>query len=153
MVFFHQRNSVQLQHPAVSNRPVPWPSRALPSSLALPPASMAQQSRLDGTQETVAFGDGLARGLLFIKSDDEPLADFMTVRYSNQKRAQLRPRPGKGGATSYQLRQYAEATLGGGSLRKIVKLPEGEDENEWLAVNSTYFPQCCCFVSPRYKTE
>lgn len=45
--------------------------------------------------------------------------------------------PGKGGATSFQLRQYAEATLGGGSLRKVVKLPEGEDENEWLAVNST----------------
>ena len=43
---------------------------------------------------------------------------------------------GKGGNTSYQLRQYAEATLGGGSLRKVVKLPEGEDLNEWLAVNS-----------------
>ena len=48
--------------------------------------------------------------------------------------------PGKGGATSYQLRQYAEATLGGGSLRKVVKLPEGEDENEWLAVNSMPYP-------------
>lgn len=36
------------------------------------------------------------------------------------------------------MRQYAEATLGGGSLRKIVKLPEGEDENEWYAVNSKY---------------
>jgi hypothetical protein len=58
--------------------------------------------------------------------------------YSNQRtRNQFRPRTtGKGGATSYQLRQYAEATLGGGSLRKVVKLPEGEDENEWLAVNS-----------------
>lgn len=62
---------------------------------------------------------------------------------SNNRRSQFRPRPGgKAGATSYQLRQYAEATLGGGSLRKIVKLPEGEDENEWFAVNSTpfYFP-------------
>jgi hypothetical protein len=51
----------------------------------------------------------------------------------NQKRAQMRTRAGKSGA---HLRQYAEATLGGGSLRKVVKLPEGEDENEWLAVNS-----------------
>ena len=61
---------------------------------------------------------------------------------SNQRtRNQFRPRaPGKGGATSYQLRQYAEATLGGGSLRKVVKLPEGEDENEWLAVNSKQLP-------------
>ncbi|KAJ2898732.1 putative maintenance of ploidy protein mob1 [Zalerion maritima] len=63
-------------------------------------------------------------------------------RYGNNRnqrtRNQFRPRPGKG-ATSYQLRQYAEATLGGGSLRKVVKLPEGEDENEWLAVNMVDF--------------
>lgn len=58
---------------------------------------------------------------------------------SNNRRNQFRPRPGgKQGTTSYQLRQYAEATLGGGSLRKIVKLPEGEDENEWYAVNSKH---------------
>ena len=57
--------------------------------------------------------------------------------HSNQRtRNQFRPRNATKGTTSYQLRQYAEATLGGGSLRKIVKLPEGEDENEWLAVNS-----------------
>lgn len=37
--------------------------------------------------------------------------------------------------TNYQLRQFAEATLGSGSLRKAARLPEGEDENEWLAVN------------------
>jgi hypothetical protein len=56
---------------------------------------------------------------------------------SNQRtKNQFRPRNATKGTTSYQLRQYAEATLGGGSLRKIVKLPEGEDENEWLAVNS-----------------
>lgn len=60
--------------------------------------------------------------------------------YSNQRtRNQFRPRNATKGTTSYQLRQYAEATLGGGSLRKIVKLPEGEDENEWLAVNSTTY--------------
>lgn len=59
---------------------------------------------------------------------------------SNNRRNQFRPRPGgKQGTTSYQLRQYAEATLGGGSLRKIVKLPEGEDENEWFAVNMVDF--------------
>ena len=58
---------------------------------------------------------------------------------SNQRtRNQFRPRNTTKGTTSYQLRQYAEATLGGGSLRKIVKLPEGEDENEWLAVNSKH---------------
>ncbi|KAI6778780.1 lariat debranching enzyme [Emericellopsis cladophorae] len=63
-----------------------------------------------------------------------------SVSDSNQRtKNQFRPRLGKGGATSYQLRQYAEVTLGGGSLRKVVKLPEGEDENEWLAVNMVDF--------------
>jgi MOB kinase activator 1 len=65
------------------------------------------------------------------------MANSKTMLDSNQRtKNQFRPRLGKGSATSYQLRQYAEVTLGGGSLRKVVKLPEGEDENEWLAVNS-----------------
>jgi len=37
------------------------------------------------------------------------------------------------------LRQYAEATLGSGSLRQAVKLPEGEDICEWLAANVVDF--------------
>ncbi|KUI62382.1 putative maintenance of ploidy protein mob1 [Cytospora mali] len=65
---------------------------------------------------------------------------LQSINSSNNRRNQFRPRPGgKQGTTSYQLRQYAEATLGGGSLRKIVKLPEGEDENEWYAVNMVDF--------------
>ncbi|CCE31230.1 related to lariat-debranching enzyme [Claviceps purpurea 20.1] len=66
------------------------------------------------------------------------MAQFMTT-VNQRTKNQFRPRAGKGGATSYQLRQYAEVTLGGGSLRKVVKLPEGEDENEWLAVNMVDF--------------
>lgn len=67
------------------------------------------------------------------------IADGEIFLSRNQKtRNQFRPRAGKGGVNSYQLRQYAEVTLGGGSLRKVVKLPEGEDENEWLAVNSEF---------------
>lgn len=67
-------------------------------------------------------------------------ANLKKCKSSNQRaKNQFRPRVGKGGTTSYQLRQYAEVTLGGGSLRKVVKLPEGEDENEWLAVNSRLF--------------
>lgn len=50
-------------------------------------------------------------------------------------RGQFKPRNANKGTNSYQLRQFAEATLGSGSLRKAVKLPEGEDLNEWLAVN------------------
>ena len=65
---------------------------------------------------------------------DEPHTD--SARNSNARtRGQFRPQKANKGTTSYQLRQFAEATLGSGSLRKAVKLPEGEDLNEWLAVN------------------
>src|SRR5271155_746500 len=53
-------------------------------------------------------------------------------------RGQFKPQRANKGTTSYQLRQFAEATLGSGSLRKAVKLPDGEDLNEWLAVNSEH---------------
>jgi|SRR5437868_5944438 MOB kinase activator 1 len=77
----------------------------------------------------------------FVREEDrERTANQRFPVNSNQRaRNQFRSRTGKGGNTSYQLRQYAEATLGGGSLRKVVKLPEGEDENEWLAVNMVDF--------------
>lgn len=37
----------------------------------------------------------------------------------------------------YELHKQAKATLGSGNLKLAVKLPEREDMNEWLAVNST----------------
>ncbi|KAF7355264.1 Mob1/phocein [Mycena sanguinolenta] len=43
------------------------------------------------------------------------------------------------GTKQYQLRKYAEATLGSGNLRLAVQLPEGEDQNEWLAVHAVDF--------------
>ncbi|KAL8827202.1 MAG: hypothetical protein Q9191_003336, partial [Dirinaria sp. TL-2023a] len=54
-------------------------------------------------------------------------------------RNQFKPRNTNKGSSSYQLRQFAEATLGSGSLRKAVKLPKDEDLNEWLAVNVVDF--------------
>ena len=85
----------------------------------------------------------LLSAILALEEDDDPFTQrngttcLHIVNDSNQRtRNQFRPRNATKGTSSYQLRQYAEATLGGGSLRKIVKLPEGEDENEWLAVNS-----------------
>lgn len=56
--------------------------------------------------------------------------------FSNPRtRAPFKPSKANRGTSSWQLKQYAEATLGSGSLRKAVKLPEGEDKDEWLAVN------------------
>ena len=53
-------------------------------------------------------------------------------------RAPFKPQKSNRGTSSWQLKQYAEATLGSGSLRKAVKLPEGEDKDEWLAVNGEF---------------
>ncbi|ORX68376.1 putative MOB1 protein [Linderina pennispora] len=39
----------------------------------------------------------------------------------------------------YQLRQYAESTLGKGSLKEAVIKPEGEDLNEWIACHIVDF--------------
>ncbi|BAT80047.1 hypothetical protein VIGAN_02300700 [Vigna angularis var. angularis] len=38
-----------------------------------------------------------------------------------------------------QLQKHIDATLGSGNLREAVKLPPGEDINEWLAVNTVDF--------------
>ncbi|KAH7090258.1 Mob1/phocein [Paraphoma chrysanthemicola] len=60
--------------------------------------------------------------------------------FSNPRtRAPFKPQKSNRGTSSWQLKQYAEATLGSGSLRKAVKLPEGEDKDEWLAVNVVDF--------------
>lgn len=42
------------------------------------------------------------------------------------------------GTHQYDLMKHAAATLGSGNLRLAVMLPEGEDLNEWVAVNSKY---------------
>lgn len=56
-------------------------------------------------------------------------------RERGTKGRSFKPRTSRSGTSSYQLRRYAEQTLGSGSLRKVVKLPDGEDLDEWLAVN------------------
>lgn len=53
----------------------------------------------------------------------------------NRQQAAFQPQKRAKGTNSWQLKQFAEATLGSGSLRKVVQLPEGEDRDEWLAVN------------------
>lgn len=42
------------------------------------------------------------------------------------------------GTKRYELHKHAKATLGSGNLRQAVVLPEREDINEWLAVNSKF---------------
>ncbi|XP_062211506.1 MOB kinase activator-like 1A isoform X1 [Phragmites australis] len=43
------------------------------------------------------------------------------------------------GSKGMQLKRHIDATLGSGNLREAVRLPIGEDLNEWLAVNTVDF--------------
>ena len=43
------------------------------------------------------------------------------------------------GTKRFELHKYTQATLGTGNLHEAVTLPEGEDANEWLAVNTVDF--------------
>ncbi|KAJ6746523.1 MOB KINASE ACTIVATOR-LIKE 2A-RELATED [Salix koriyanagi] len=43
------------------------------------------------------------------------------------------------GSKGAQLQKHIDATLGSGNLREAVRLPPGEDINEWLAVNTVDF--------------
>ena len=66
----------------------------------------------------------------------------------NRNQASFQPQKRAKGTNSWQLKQFAEATLGGGSLRKVVQLPEGEDRDEWLAVNGTHPHHACGTKTP-----
>jgi len=52
------------------------------------------------------------------------------------KERTFKPKKGhKEGSKRFELHKQLQATLGSGDLRSAVKLPQGEDPNEWLAVN------------------
>lgn len=70
----------------------------------------------------------------------ETEVDLIPQSSNSRTRAPFKPQKAGRGTSSWQLKEYAEATLGSGSLKKAVKLPEGEDENEWLAVNGRSRP-------------
>jgi MOB kinase activator 1 len=83
---------------------------------------------------------GLGHGL----KDIGKQADLLTYSNSNARTRQaFLPQKRAKGSNSQQLKQFAEATLGGNSLRKVVQLPEGEDRDEWLAVNGMFFYPSC----------
>ena len=54
----------------------------------------------------------------------------------------------KTGTKRYELHKHAQATLGAGNLHDAVTLPEGEDANEWLAVNTVDFFNEMCAAAP-----
>ena len=54
------------------------------------------------------------------------------------------------GTHQYELMRHAAVTLGSGDLRQAVLLPEGEDLNEWVAVNSKRVFFCSCIQFELY---
>eukprot|EP00051_Salpingoeca_urceolata_P026276 m.476709 g.476709 ORF g.476709 m.476709 type:complete len:227 (-) comp20622_c0_seq1:180-860(-) len=64
----------------------------------------------------------------------------MSFLFSNKQMKTFKPKKNiPEGTHQYELKKYAEATLGSGNLRLAVQLPSGEDTNEWVAVNSVDF--------------
>ena len=117
---------------------VPVPIVSKPAGI-LPQLSPPDQSTAVGRgmpregPDTVASSTSSTGAAGFAKAN----LDHETYRNA-RTRGQFKPRNANKGTSSYQLRQFAEATLGSGSLRKAVKLPEGEDLSEWLAVNGLF---------------
>ena len=119
------------------------PSSSVASASIIPPLTLTPSIRSKaGTIRTshVPFAEPpsyLPPALRALKQDSCGLTPPSNAR----TRAPFKPRSAAKGTSSYQLRQFAEATLGSGSLRKAVRLPEGEDLNEWLAVNGAWAVQ------------
>ena len=64
---------------------------------------------------------------------------FMCCSSSNRSTKTFKPKKNiPEGSHQYDLMKHAAATLGSGNLRLAVSLPDGEDLNEWVAVNSKY---------------
>ena len=62
---------------------------------------------------------------------------FFSIHSGSRSSKTLKPKKNiPEGSHQYELLKHAEATLGSGNLRMAVMLPEGEDLNEWVAVNS-----------------
>lgn len=116
-------------------------SSSLGSSQYPSPAVRRQEPRHHEAQRGLGYGDGhgfaqvAKHADLFSPRSNSNARNRQT--FQSQKRAK--------GTSTWQLKQFADATLGGNSLRKCVQLPEGEDRNEWLAVNgmSCSMLSCC----------
>lgn len=69
--------------------------------------------------------------------------------FSNRSNKTFKPKKNiPEGTHQYDLMKHAAATLGSGNLRNAVQLPEGEDINEWIAVNSEYLNAHLPYGSP-----
>ncbi|XP_016306750.1 MOB kinase activator 1B-like isoform X3 [Sinocyclocheilus anshuiensis] len=74
----------------------------------------------------------------------------MSFLFGNRSSKTFKPKKNiPEGSHQYELLKHAEATLGSGNLRMAVMLPDGEDLNEWVAVNNP----SCLYRSPSLSRE
>ncbi|KAL5479176.1 hypothetical protein EMCRGX_G022666 [Ephydatia muelleri] len=62
---------------------------------------------------------------------------FLQLRHPSSKTVKQKKIPE--GSHQHDMMKHAAATLGSGNLKLAVQLPEGEDLNEWIAVNTVDF--------------
>lgn len=78
-----------------------------------------------------------------IKEDGKGINADTAYSYWGDKQKTFKPNKNPTNAKQQRLHKTIKATmkatLGGGELRKTVQLPDGEDRNEWIAVNSVHF--------------
>ncbi|VAI53522.1 unnamed protein product [Triticum turgidum subsp. durum] len=60
-------------------------------------------------------------------------------RASRNQRTFRPKKSASAGNNGMKLKRHIDATIGSGNLREVVRLPVGEDLNEWLAVNTVDF--------------
>jgi MOB kinase activator 1 len=60
----------------------------------------------------------------------------MSFLFGSKSNKTIKPKKNADGVDHFQLMKQKISILCSGDLHLVVKLPEGEDLNEWIAVNS-----------------
>ncbi|PWZ46088.1 MOB kinase activator-like 1A, partial [Zea mays] len=95
-----------------------------------------------GSQKLYGVLAGIIRlvGLSTVSAPDAAISLISVFCSSGRNQKTFRPKKSApSGSKGAQLRKHIDATLGSGNLREAVRLPPGEDINEWLAVNTVDF--------------
>lgn len=131
-------DSVVTSTQALSSSCIRLPTDAVSPQQQTPRSAHAQQGRQSPAQAALLRAPPpVYNNYRFLHKG--AMSDPNYVTSNSRTRTPFRPQKAGKGTTNWQLKQFAEATLGSGSLRKAVKLPEGEDKDEWLAVNCVDF--------------
>lgn len=123
----------------------PKPASANPSSADKPDGAPAKDAGGDdGGADQAVSADGVAVDFKVEKGTADTAGGEESYSFweRNKTVKPVHAAPVKGDKQQKlhnTIKATMKATLGGGDLRKTVQLPEGEDLNEWIAVNTVHF--------------